>query len=207
MPQVSADDKRLPAIAWVRRDAAMSFELVSVGFLHHEGFVEWVYRHLGATVKITNLDHRRATVWWLDGHSAKPQGVVSKGGGVFERASFVSHRWYCWAETTEGTVLTPGASLGEITLNLIGEVHELTISPKCVDSNGHCAQWRHQGECERNAGYMANACSSSCAGISPEWPPSMNHRSQGGARPASTSAECSCTVFNVLPRWKSRRPG
>ena len=103
-------------------------------------------------------------VWWLDGHSAKKQGVVKGNGGVFERSSFISHRWYTWPEQTEGSLLTPGASLGDLTLSRVGEVHELVLEPKCVDSNGHCAQWRQLGECEKNAGYMGTACPNACGG-------------------------------------------
>ena len=145
---------RLPAVAWVNKDADLSFELTDA--LHtHEQFVSWVYRFLGASIRIVNNDHRDAKVWWLDGTSAKPQGTVKANGGVFERSSFVSHRWYCWAEDTQGSLLTPGASLGDLTLTNVGEVHELKITPKCVDSNGHCVQWRQLGECERNKAYMS----------------------------------------------------
>ena len=158
---------RLPAVAWVNKDADLSFELTDA--LHtHEQFVSWVYRFLGASIRIVNNDHRDAKVWWLDGTSAKPQGTVKANGGVFERSSFVSHRWYCWAEDTQGSLLTPGASLGDLTLTNVGEVHELKITPKCVDSNGHCMQWRQLGECERNKAYMSSACYHSC-GACDQW--------------------------------------
>ena len=54
---------------------------------------------------------------------------------------------YCWAEATEGSILTEGAALGDLTLSRVGEIHEIVLEPKCVDSNGHCGQWRGLGEC------------------------------------------------------------
>ena len=104
----------------------------------------------GASVRIVNRDHRRAVVWWLDGHHAKQQGVVEADGGTFERSSFISHRWYVWPEGTEGNILSQEASLGEITLSRVGEIHDLQLSARCIDSNGHCHQWKHLGECEKN---------------------------------------------------------
>ena len=151
----------LPAIAWVQRDDAMSFELFRPR--DDEEFIAWVYGKLSATVTIVNLDHRPAVVWWLDGNSAKKQGVVAPGER-YVRTSYVSHRWYCWAEGTEGNLLSSGAALGEITLSNVGEDHELTLHPHCVDSNGHCAQWKALGECERNRRYMHEACPSACGG-------------------------------------------
>jgi hypothetical protein len=114
-------------------------------------------------VRVANRDHRDALVWWIDGHHAKRQGVI-KPGETFERSSFISHRWFCWPENTEGNLLTEGASLGEITLERVGEVHELVLEPRCIDSNGHCAQWKALGECERNRAYMQSACSRACGG-------------------------------------------
>ena len=152
---------RLPAVAWVHTDPKMSFEM-ALSLPTHQSFVAWVYDHIPASVRIVNNDHREATVWWLDGHQAKNQGVIAAYGGTYERSSFVSHRWYCWPSSTEGNILSPGASLGDITLSRVGDVHELILSPACIDSNGHCAQWKGLGECERNPGYMREACFKSC---------------------------------------------
>jgi len=159
----------LPAVSWVRRDDAMSFVMVRNGeaaLRTPDAFVGFVYGHLGATVRIVNHDHRPALVWWLDGHSAKRQGVVQPGDS-FERSSFISHRWFCWAESTEGNLLTESASLGQVTLSQVGEVHELVLSGRCVDGNGHCSQWRQQGECERNPNFMHDACPRSCSHNNP----------------------------------------
>lgn len=156
-------DVRLPAVAWVRTDAALSFEMAPP-LRDADAFVAWVYGFLGASVRIVNRDHRRAVVWWLDGHHAKQQGVVEADGGTFERSSFISHRWYVWPEGTEGNILSQEASLGEITLSRVGEIHDLQLSARCIDSNGHCHQWKHLGECEKNRGYMSTACRRSCGG-------------------------------------------
>lgn len=34
--------------------------------------------------------------------------------------------------------------------------------PRCVDSNGHCHQWKQKGECERNPDFMHASCMRSC---------------------------------------------
>jgi hypothetical protein len=110
-------DSTLPAVAWVRRDDALSFERAAPATF--DGFLSWVYTKLVASVRIVNRDHRAATVWWLDGHTAKKQGTIAPGG-TFEHSSYVSHRWYCWAEETEGNLLSAGAMLGEVTLARAG---------------------------------------------------------------------------------------
>lgn len=89
-------------------------------------------------------------------------------GAAFDHGSFVSHRWYAWASGTQGTLLSEGASLGSFTLDKIGEKHEFEIQPRCVDENGHCEQWKHKGECERNSAFMMTACARSC-GRCEEW--------------------------------------
>jgi curved DNA-binding protein CbpA len=192
-------DARLPAVAWVRRDEAMSFELTS-RLSFDDDFVSWVYDRLGATVRVLNRDHRPATVWWLDGTSAKQQGVVPPGGS-FERSSFLSHRWYCWPESTQGSLLTEDASLGEITLTRVGEVHELVLKPKCVDANGHCKQWRDQGECERNPSFMSDACPRSCRG--PRSCKVWGWLYQAGLGPLHKELACwadaSCALESQLP--------
>ena len=156
----------LPAVAWVRRDDELSFVVGRPP--HPDAFVSFVYQHLDVSLRITNRDHRPAQVWWLDGHSARKQ-LVLQPGETAERHSYVSHRWYAWAEATEGTILSEPASLGSITLANPGEAHELVLEPRCVDANGHCAQWKHQGECERNPGYMRGACPRSCPGGCDVW--------------------------------------
>lgn len=164
---ISCDDPgSLPAVAWVRKDEALSFDIIRT-LRSHEDFVGWVYKYLGASIRVVNRDHRNALVWWLDGHSAKRQAVL-KPGESLERSSFVSHRWYVWPEATEGNLLTPGACLGDITLSNVGEMHELILEPKCVDTNGHCGQWRQLGECERNPVFMLPACPHACGGCD-EW--------------------------------------
>ena len=152
----------LPAVAWVRTDEAMSFEMAPPHVRDAESFVGWVYGHLGASLRVVNNDHRKGVVWWLDGNHAKQQGEVAPFGGTFERASFISHRWYVWPEGTEGNILSHEAALGEITLSRLGETHELVLEPKCLDANGHCGQWKHLGECERNPGFMRAGCKRSC---------------------------------------------
>ena len=52
-----------------------------------------VYSKLSASLTVTNLDHRPARVWWLDGHTARPFGTIGPNGGVFTHSSFVSHSW------------------------------------------------------------------------------------------------------------------
>ena len=84
--------EQLPAVAWVFTNKNLSY-VITHDLRGHQQFVEWVYQFLGARVRIVNNDHRDALVWWLDGTSAKKQGVVRGGGGVFERSSFISHRW------------------------------------------------------------------------------------------------------------------
>jgi curved DNA-binding protein CbpA len=159
---VAGGHVQLPAVAWVRTDEAMSFEMAPPHVNDAEAFVGWVYGHLGASLRIVNQDSRRGVVWWLDGNHAKKQGEVEPNGGTFERASFISHRWYIWPEGTEGNLLSHEAAMGEITLSRLGEVHELVLEPKCLDANGHCSQWKHLGECERNPGFMRSGCKRSC---------------------------------------------
>ena len=68
-------DSQLPAVAWVRREptegGGLDFELGRPR--DFEGFVSWVYERLGATIRVTNHDHRVAQLWWLDGRQAKKQ--------------------------------------------------------------------------------------------------------------------------------------
>ena len=155
---------RLPAVAWVFRDAELSYRLASAEEVPtHMAFVQWVYRFLSAEVRVVNRDHRPVKAWWLDGHTAKEQGII-RPGESFTRSSFVSHRWFFWPEATEGTVLGHGAALGMITLANVSEVNELILHPKCVDTNGHCGQWRALGECEKNKAYMRAACPNACGG-------------------------------------------
>lgn len=151
---------QLPAVAWVRKEAAMGFELARPA--SSRDLVDWVYQRLSSTIRIVNHDHRPAKVWWLDGHSAKPMGTANAHGGVFSHSSFVSHSWFCWAESTEGRVLGRGAALGELTVSRVGQEHVLELWPRCVDANGHCGQWQQKGECERNPGYMDAQCPRSC---------------------------------------------
>ena len=113
-------------------------------------------------LQVINDDHRPAKVWWIDGHSAKPFGSIAPYGGTYSHSSFVSHSWFFWPEETKGTVLGRGAALGEVTISKVGEEHVLRLAPKCVDTNGHCGQWKHKGECERNPGYMGLSCGQSC---------------------------------------------
>ena len=55
----------LPVIAWVRKDAALSFEMASAGLGSNREMVEWVYLRLASRLRIINRDHRPAKVWWL----------------------------------------------------------------------------------------------------------------------------------------------
>ena len=165
-----SEQSALPAVVWVRREAALGFEVARPST--NEELVDWVYKKLEAKLRITNNDHRPGTVWWMDGPGgyAKDMGVVEGNGGVFEHSSFVSHRWYVWPKGTEGNSLSDGAKLGEIAVDQIGELHELTLAPRCVDTNGHCGQWRDKLECERNAGFMDGACPRACGGCAKwEW--------------------------------------
>ena len=150
----------LPAVAWVRKDAALSFELARFG--SNREMVEWVYLRLASSLRVVNRDHRLAKVWWLDGHSAKPIGTVAPYGGEFTHSSFVSHSWFVWPESTEGRVLGKNAALGEMTISRGGEEHVLILESRCLDANGHCGQWQGLGECTRNPAYMEQECPRSC---------------------------------------------
>ena len=65
---------KLPVVAWVKKDAALSYDDVSMAGFVHETFVSWVYERLHASVKIVNDDFRDAKIWWISGGSAKEMG-------------------------------------------------------------------------------------------------------------------------------------
>ena len=85
----------LPALAWVNKDKALSFEIARprpVPFATpNEPFVTWIYGKLGCSLRLVNRDHRPAKIWWLDGNYAKEMAVVQPGQ-TYAHGSFVSHR-------------------------------------------------------------------------------------------------------------------
>ena len=155
---------KLPVVAWVKKDAALTYDDVSMAGFVHETFVSWVYERLHASVKIVNDDFRDAKIWWISGGSAKEMGVAKARGGTFEHSTFLSHKWVAWPVAAEGRVLGVDSLQGSLTIENLGELHTLHVKPKCLDKNGHCGQWKGLGECEKNAGYMAAACARSCGG-------------------------------------------
>ncbi len=161
-----AEDSPMPTIAWVHRDEALTHLLERPR--DHGAFLDWVYARVAMRFVITNLDHRPQKCWWINGHAAEPQATIAPGER-FEQSSFLSHRWYCWPEETEGRTLTDDCAtldtyLGDVDAVDTGRVLELNATARCLDASSDCAYWKRNGECDRNYGFMQSKCRRSCGG-------------------------------------------
>jgi hypothetical protein len=135
-----------------------------------KAFETWAWEQIQILVLFVNHHSHPVEIYWIHGTRAHLKETSLDPGATFRHTTMLTHEWHARDARVDTHPSSPGRwkLTEESTIKSWKFTNDTSpqtlIIPRrlCFDLSGHCTFWKHQGDCNRNPGFMNSQCPLSC---------------------------------------------
>jgi ShK domain-like len=160
---------KAPIFLFGRRGQPLSSSFERLQTRDRTEFEKWVWKMLQVTVEFVNNHAFPVEIMWMHGSRGHDKLKLQPGEAA-THLTMLNHEWWVRDARVDTQKDSPGRyRLSKQSMVAVWKItsdeqfQQLIIHPKnCIDLSGHCPWWNSQGECRKNAPFMAEVCPLTC---------------------------------------------